>query len=173
VARARPLPASSKGLEQGAGSSWEGHSIRVGARGDILLALRQVIAVTDISVVHPLSINTLSAAAAEAGAAASCRDQQKRYAYVRVDPSGYAFVPFSVESYSCLGKPAMKLLHDVGEEAAGPRGGMRASFVLGALCELSIGLIRGNYLMCRVVLDPIGARAHVTGQTFRTCRRGG
>jgi hypothetical protein len=63
------------GLEQGAGLSREGHTVRVGALGG---ALRQVI--TNISVVPPLSINTLSAAAAEAGAAASCRDQQKQNA---------------------------------------------------------------------------------------------
>jgi hypothetical protein len=46
-----------------------------------------------------ISINTLSAAAAEAGAAASRRDQQKRNAYVRVELNGCAFVPFSVKSY--------------------------------------------------------------------------
>lgn len=63
------------GLNQGAGSPREGYSIRLGARGDILLALRQVIIVTDISVMHPLSINALSAAVAKAGAAASHRDQ--------------------------------------------------------------------------------------------------
>jgi hypothetical protein len=63
------------GLNQGAGSSREGYSIRIGARGDILLELRQVITVPDISVMHPLSINILSAAVAEAGAAAARRDQ--------------------------------------------------------------------------------------------------
>jgi hypothetical protein len=93
------------------------------------LALRQVITLTDISAVHPLSVNTLSAAAAaaaaaaaEAGAVASCRDQQKQKAYARVAPNGYAFVPFSVESYGWLGKPAMKLLQGLGDEAAGPGG---------------------------------------------------
>jgi hypothetical protein len=121
------------GLEEGAGSSREGHSIRVGALEDNLLALGQVITVTDISVIHPLSINTLSAAVAEAGAAASCPDQQNRNAYVRAEPNGYAFVPFSVESYGCLGKPAMKLLHDLGDKASGLGGVTRASFVAGAL----------------------------------------
>jgi hypothetical protein len=120
-----------QGLEQGDGLSREGHSIRVGAGGDILLALRQVITVTDISSVHPLSINTLSAAA-KAGAASSCGDQQKRNAYVRVEPNVYAFVPFSVESYGRLGNPAMKLLHDLGDEAAGP-GGVSGRLLLRAL----------------------------------------
>jgi hypothetical protein len=32
--------------------------------------------------------------------------------------SGYAFVPFSVESYRRFGKPAMELLRDRGDEAA-------------------------------------------------------
>jgi hypothetical protein len=37
----------------------------------------------------------------------------------------------------------MKLLHVLGDEAAGPGGVDRSSFVAGALCELSIGLCRG------------------------------
>jgi hypothetical protein len=37
-------------------------------------------------------------------------------------------------------------------------------FVAGALRELSIGLIRGNYFMYACV----GALARVTGQSFRT-----
>jgi hypothetical protein len=68
--------------------------------------------VIDFFVIHPLSINTLLAAAAAAGAEASSRDQQKRNAYVCVEPNGYVFVSFSVESYGRLGTPAMKLLHD-------------------------------------------------------------
>jgi hypothetical protein len=86
----------------------------VEARGDILLVLPRGITIADISVIHPLSINTLSAAAATAGAAASRHDQQKRAAYVRVEPNAYTFVPFSVENYGRLGQPAMKLLHALG-----------------------------------------------------------
>jgi hypothetical protein len=85
--------------------------------------------------------------------------------YVCVEPNGYAFVPFSVESYGRLGKPAMKLLHDLGDEVAGPGGVTRASSVAGALRELSVGLIRGNYFMYRAC---VGALARVTGQSFRT-----
>jgi hypothetical protein len=59
------------GFEQEVSSSREGHSIRAIGWGDILQALRQVINVTDISIVHPIHTNTLSAAAAEAGAVAS------------------------------------------------------------------------------------------------------
>jgi hypothetical protein len=61
--------------------------------------------------------------------------------------SGYAFVPFSVESYRRFGKPAMKLLRDLGDEAAWPGRVMLASFVAGALHESSIGLIWGNHFM--------------------------
>jgi hypothetical protein len=66
-----------------------------------------------------------------------------------VEPNGYSFVPFSVESYGRLGQPAMTLLHALGDEAAGPGGVSRASFVAGAMRELSVGLIRGNLLLYR------------------------
>jgi hypothetical protein len=135
------------GLAGGAGISASGASIRVGARGAILLALPGGITIADISVIHPLSINvdvnTLPAAAATAGAAAARRDQQKRATYARVEPNGFPYVPLSVENYGRLGQPAMKLLHALGDEAASPDGVGWASFVAGALCELSIGLCRG------------------------------
>jgi hypothetical protein len=53
------------------------------ARGDILMVLPQGISIEDVSVVRPLSINTLPQAATPAGAAASARgpNQQKRRAY--------------------------------------------------------------------------------------------
>jgi protein involved in sex pheromone biosynthesis len=51
-------------------------------------------------------------------------------------------VPVSVESYGRWSHPAIKLLHTLGEMAAGPGGVSRASFVAGALQELSIGLVR-------------------------------
>jgi hypothetical protein len=81
-------------------------------------------------------MNTLSRAATTAGAAASHRDQQKRTAYARVEPHGYGFVPFSVETCGCLGQPAMKLLRLLGVEAADPGDVTRASFVNVALQEL-------------------------------------
>jgi hypothetical protein len=43
----------------------------------------------------------------------------------------------------------MKLLHQLGDEAAGPGGITRASFVAGTLHKLSVGLCRGNFLMYR------------------------
>jgi hypothetical protein len=55
-------------------------------------------------------------------------------------------MPFSVETYGRLGQPAMKLLHVLGDEAAGPGGVDLASFVAGALRELNTGLCRGGLL---------------------------
>jgi hypothetical protein len=49
-------------------------------------------------------------------------------------------MPFFVESSWRLGQLAMKLLHALGDEAAGPCGVERASFVAGNLQELSVGL---------------------------------
>jgi hypothetical protein len=110
------------GLAGGPGTSATGASFRVEARGDILLALPGGITITDISITHPLAINTLAAAATTAGAATARRDQQKRATYSRVQPNGYPFVPFSFESYGRIDQPAMKILHALGDEAAGPGG---------------------------------------------------
>jgi hypothetical protein len=139
------------GLAAGAGTSAESSAIRQEAQGDILLALPQGISITDVSVIHPLSLNIISRAATTAGVAASYghRDQLKRTAYARVELHGYGFVPFSIRTYIRLGQPAMKLLHLLGDEAAGPGGVMRASFVNGALREQSVGLCRGNFFAYR------------------------
>jgi hypothetical protein len=110
------------------------------------MALPRGITISNLSVIHPLSISTLSRAATTADAAASHRDQQKRTAYARAEPNGYGFVPFSVETYKRIGQP-IKLLHDLGEEAAGPGGVSWLSFVAGALRELS--LCRGNFMAYR------------------------
>jgi hypothetical protein len=114
-------------------------------------------------VLHPLSINTLSAAAAEAGAAASWQDQQKLNANVRVEPNCNAVVPFSVKSYGRLGKLAMKLLQDLGDHTAGPGGVTQAPFAAGALRALSVGLVRGS---CFHVPCLCWSVYPVTGQTF-------
>jgi hypothetical protein len=128
------------------------------------MALPRGITISDLSIIHPLSINTLPRAAITAGAAASHRDQQKRTAYARVGPNGYGFVPFSVETYGRIGQPEMKLLHDLGEEAASPGGVSRSSFVAGALRELSVGLCRGNLMAYRASL---GVLARFSGSSFR------
>jgi hypothetical protein len=96
-----------RGLTDGAGIAGDGSPLCPGARGDILMALPRGITISDISVIHPLSINTLPCASTTARAAASHRDQQKRAAYARVEPNSYGFVPFSVLTYGRLGHPAM------------------------------------------------------------------
>jgi hypothetical protein len=108
------------GLEAGSGTAADGSATRVEARGHILMVLPQGIAIADISVVHPLSTHLLQRAASTAGAAASQHDHQKRTTYSRLEPNGYELVPVPVESYGRLSQPAMKLLHTLGEEAAGP-----------------------------------------------------
>jgi hypothetical protein len=143
------------------------------------MAFPQGISIADISVIHPLSLNVISraattagAAATTAGAAASHRDQRKRTAYARVEPHGYGFVPFSVETYGRLGQPAMKLLHSLRDEAAGPGGVTRASFVNGALRELSVGLCihlrRGDFFAYRA---SVGMMARCSGASFRAGMR--
>jgi hypothetical protein len=125
------------------------------------------IAIADVSVVHPLSTHPLHQAATTAGEAASHRDQQKRTAYAWLEPNGYEFIPVSVESYGRLSQLAMKLLHTPGEESAGPAGPggvSRASFVEGALRELSVGLVRGNYFLYRA---SVGMLARSSGACFR------
>jgi hypothetical protein len=84
-----------------------------------------------------------------------------------VEPNGYLFVPFSVESYGRIGQLAMKHLHALGDEAAGPGGVTRASFVAGAL-EISVGLCRGNFFMYRACL---GMFAKSSGTGFRAGMR--
>jgi hypothetical protein len=61
----------------------------------------------------------------------------------------------------------MKLLHTLGEEAAGPGGVSRASFVDGALRELSVGLVRGNYFLYRA---SVGMLAKPSVACFRLAR---
>jgi hypothetical protein len=59
------------GLADGAGIGGDGFAIRIEALGDIIMALSRGISITDISVIHPLSVRILSRAAGTAGAAAS------------------------------------------------------------------------------------------------------
>jgi hypothetical protein len=64
----------------------------------------------------------------------------------------------------------MKLLHALGDEAAGPGGVQRASFVASALGELSVGLCRGNFFMYRACLGMV-AKSMASGTGFRAGMR--
>jgi hypothetical protein len=72
-----------------------------------------------------------------------------------VEPNGYPFVPFSVESYGRIGQLATKLVHALGDDVASPGGFTRASFVAGALREICVGLCRGNFFMYRACFGMI------------------
>jgi hypothetical protein len=61
----------------------------------------------------------------------------------------------------------MKLLHLLGDEAA-PGGVTRASFVNGALRELSLGLCRGNFFAYRAF---VGMLARSSRASVRACMR--
>jgi hypothetical protein len=58
----------------------------------------------------------------------------------------------------------MKLLHELGDNASGPGGDARASFIAGTLQELSVGLCRDNFLMYRACL---GMLVKSSGSGFR------
>jgi hypothetical protein len=135
------------GLAKGASTPADGSAIGVQAPGDILLLLSQGISITDVSVIHPVILNALPHASATAGEAAAQRDQQKWTAYARVEPNGYGLLPSSLETYGYVGQPAMKLLHVLGDEAAGPGGVTQVLFVAGTLQEPRIGLCRGIFVV--------------------------
>jgi hypothetical protein len=86
-----------------------------------------------------------------------------RYTYIGVEPNGYTFEPFSVESYGLIGQPAMTLLHQLGDEAASPGIVTQASLIASTLRELSVALCRGNFLM---YCASGGMLARVSGRGF-------
>jgi hypothetical protein len=85
-------------------------------------------------------------------------------AYGRVDPHGHPVVPFSEATYERLSHPAMALFHKLVEEAAGPGGVSRASFVACSPRELSVCLCRSIFFMYRA---SVGVLAKVSGTGFR------
>jgi hypothetical protein len=83
-----------------------------------------------------------------------------------VEPNGYLLVPVSIEYDGRVGGPAMKLLHDLGDDAASPGTHFtRASLVAGALRELSIGLSCGISAMYQTSAECL---ACVTCQSAHT-----
>jgi hypothetical protein len=74
----------------------------------------QGICIADVSVIHPLSMNFLFAAATSAEMSAARQDNKMWTAY-RYEPNGYALVPFSDEVYEHMGQLAMKVLHELGD----------------------------------------------------------
>jgi hypothetical protein len=139
---------------------------RLEGRGDVLMALGPGMAVVDVSVTHLAGVSNRAAPAATDGAAAAKCDVEKRRAYNRLEPNGYPFTPFSVETHGGLGKSAIALLGSLSVEAVGAAqlGAVsKSAFVRSALSELKVGLCRGNCIMYRKAL---GLRASRLGQGF-------
>jgi hypothetical protein len=91
------------GLEAGAyGASRGTEASGLEACGDILLALESGMSVVDVSITHPSGVSNRAAAATTDGAAAARRDREKRRRYSQLEPNGYPFIPFSVETHSHL-----------------------------------------------------------------------
>jgi hypothetical protein len=44
-------------------------------------------------------------------------DREKRRTYGQLEPNGFPFISFSVETYGCLGNPAISFLGQLGSEA--------------------------------------------------------
>jgi hypothetical protein len=63
----------------------------------------------------------------------------------------------------------MKLWHTLVDEASGLDGVDRASSVAGALCELSVGLCRGNFLMCCACLGMLAVSSGTGLQAASMC----
>jgi hypothetical protein len=106
------------GLEAGAYGASEGtEAAGLEARGDILLALESGMSVVDVSITHHSGLANRRATATADGAAEARRDREKRRTYGQLEPNGYPFIPFSVETYGCLGKPAISFLGQLGLEA--------------------------------------------------------
>jgi hypothetical protein len=130
------------GLEAGAyGASRGTEAAGLEARGDILLALESGMSIVDVSITHPSGVSNRAAAATTDGADAAQRDREKRRKYGQLEPNRYPFIPFSVETYGRLGKPAISFLGQLGLEAkeAG-RKVSKSGFVASAIREISVGL---------------------------------
>jgi hypothetical protein len=122
---------------------------------------------TIFPITHPSGVANRAAAATTDGAAAARRDREKRRTYGQLEPNGYPLIPFSIETYGRLGKPAISFLGQLGLSLEAKEAGRMVSksgFVAAAIRELSVGLCRGNYQMYGASL---GLLAGVSGRGFR------
>jgi hypothetical protein len=76
-------------------------------------------------------------------------DREKQRTCSKLEPNGYPFIPFSLENYGLLGKPAVRpafLGQLPGQEAEETgRNVSKSGFVAVVIRKLSIRLCRGNY----------------------------
>jgi hypothetical protein len=114
-----PLLRHLPGLHRGATSGADGEVSRLGGRGDILMALEAGMTGVDVSATIPASSTNLAATAQTNAVYANKRDEVKRWAYNRLEPHGYPFVPLTVKSYGRLGKPAPCILPRLVQDSVG------------------------------------------------------
>jgi hypothetical protein len=109
--------------------------------------------VGDVSVIHPGSATYCAAAAKTDGGAAARRDADKTSHYRRYGAGCFWFVPLTVQTCGCLGRPFMDLLTDVSSRASQHNNGTfaREQFVSGVLREPSVCLCRRNAAIERAV----------------------
>ena len=135
-----------------------------GKRGDILVSKLADVLNKDVSITHPASDTMRGPASKQIGAAAAARDEAKRNDHAKHGTPGYSFVPFSVESYGCLGKEADKLLKDLADGAASTGACERVSYLHWIRKEISLSLIRGN---ARVIKRFVGCLTRGIGSNFQ------
>ena len=135
-----------------------------GKRGDIICLLLDEILNVDLSMIHPAAQEYRAAAAKGPGEAAKIRDRQKRNDHAKEGNQGYTFVPFSIETYGRLGKPAEELLKSVADVAASTGAVDRNTFLQWSYKELSVRLVKANQLVFKAFC---GAVTKSVGTDFR------
>jgi hypothetical protein len=117
-----------------------------GSHGDLLFSPEGQQCVGDVSVIHPGASTYCAVAAETDGGAATQRDADKTALYRGYGAGCYRFVPLTLEALSRLGKPLMKLITDVSDQATQHSNGTftREQFVTGVLRELSVCFCRRN-----------------------------
>jgi hypothetical protein len=117
-----------------------------GARGDLLFSLEGQQCVGDVSVIHPGASTYCAVAAKTDGSTATRRDADKTALYRGYGAGCYRFVPLTVDTFGRLGKPLMKFITYVSDQATQPGNStfIREQFVTGVLRELSVCLCHRN-----------------------------
>jgi hypothetical protein len=136
-----------------------------GARGDLLFSLEGQQCAGDVFVIHPGASTYCAVASKTDGGTAARRDAAKTSLYRGYGAGCYHFVPLTVETFGRLGKPLMKLITDVSDQAIQHGNGTftREKFATGVLRELSVCLCRRNASLERTVA---GCFVRVSGGSY-------
>jgi hypothetical protein len=87
------------------------------AQQNILLAFETGMSILDVTIAHSVGVASGVDAGLTDGTAVAWQDKQKRRAYDRLELYTSPFIPFSVETYGLLGKPAFSFLSQLVEGA--------------------------------------------------------